>query len=298
MHRPNASQRNMAALPKKILLPTDGLEEAALAARTAVDLAERSGAELHLVHAWTDVPTARLEAYVTTQLEQEGRRVLDEEAQRIEDAGGTLMQTHLREGRTEEEIVDLAKELRADLVVVGSRGLGPVKCLAVGSAYEGVVKLTPCPVLVMRNGEKETWSPERIVIGEDSSQEAKRSSELAASIGRLFAAQAILVQAQPPLKLTGAGGPRDPRSAEEDLRKEKEDLEHRANELENILGQRVQVRAVVGDPAATTQETADEGEVPTLIAVGRRGLGAVRRLVMGSISTDVLRNTSHPVLIV
>jgi nucleotide-binding universal stress UspA family protein len=208
------------------------------------------------------------------------------------------MQTHLREGRTEEEIVDLAKELRADLVVVGSRGLGPVKCLAVGSASEGVVKLTPCPVLVMRNGEKETWSPERIVIGEDSSQEAKRSSELAASIGRLFAAQAILVQAQPPLKLTGAGGPRDPRSAEEDLRKEKEDLEHRANELENILGQRVQVRAVVGDPAATTQETADEGEVPTLIAVGRRGLGAVRRLVMGSISTDVLRNTSHPVLIV
>ena len=88
------------------------------------------------------------------------------------------------------------------------------------------------------------------------------------------------------------------RRAEEALRKEKKDLEDRANELENILGQRVQVKAVAGDPAATIQDTADEGEVPTLIAVGRRGLGAVRKLVMGSISTEVLRNTTHPVLIV
>ncbi len=60
----------------------------------------------------------------------------------------------------------------------------------------------------------------------------------------------------------------------------------------------MQVKAVARDPAATIQETADEGKVPTLIAVGRRGLGDVRRLVMGSVSTDVLRNTSHPVLVV
>ncbi len=138
-----------------ILLATDGSEEAALAARAAVNLAERGGAELHLVHAWTDVPSARLEAYVTTQLEQEGRCILDEEARRIEDAGGTLAGTHLREGRTEEEIVGLAKELGVDLVVVGSRGLGPAKRLAVGSVSEGVIKLAPCSVLVMRNAEKE-----------------------------------------------------------------------------------------------------------------------------------------------
>jgi nucleotide-binding universal stress UspA family protein len=283
---------------EKILLATDGSEDAALAARAAIDLAERSGAELHLVHAWTNVPSARFEAYVRTQLEQEGRRVLDEEAQRIEEAGGTLARTHLREGRTEEEIVVLAKELRADLVVVGSRGLGAVKRLAVGSVSEGVVKLAPCPLLVMWNRDEGPWPPERIVVGEDGSHEAKRTSELATTIGRLFAAQAILVRAQPPLKLTGVGGPRDPWMAEEAMRKEEKDLEDRANELENILGQRLQVKVLAGDPAATIQETADEGEAPTLIAVGRRGLGAARRLTIGSVSTDVLRTTSHPVLIV
>jgi len=85
--------------------------------------------------------------------------------------------------------------------------------------------------------------------------------------------------------------------AEEALRKEKKDLEDRANEIENMLGQPLQVKVLAGDPAATIQETADEGEAPTLIAVGRRGLGVVSKLVIGSVSTDVLRTASHPILI-
>lgn len=47
----------MSVLPDRILLTTDGSEDAALATRAAVTLAERSGAELHLVHVWHDVPS-------------------------------------------------------------------------------------------------------------------------------------------------------------------------------------------------------------------------------------------------
>jgi nucleotide-binding universal stress UspA family protein len=46
-------------MPEKVLLATDGSKDAALAARAAVDVCEGTGAELHVVHAWHSVPTAR-----------------------------------------------------------------------------------------------------------------------------------------------------------------------------------------------------------------------------------------------
>ena len=62
---------------------------------------------------------------------------------------------------------------------------------------------------------------------------------------------------------------------------------------------RPETRAVLGDAAAVIQDAADEeGEEPALVVVGRRGMGAVRRFVMGSVSSDVLRSVHGPVLVV
>ena len=61
---------------------------------------------------------------------------------------------------------------------------------------------------------------------------------------------------------------------------------------------RPEIKAATGDPAAVLQEVADESEGPALVAVGSRGLGAVRRFALGSVSTDVLRAVCGPVLIV
>jgi len=279
-------------------LATDGSKDAAFAARVAVDLQSRSDAELHVVHAWTAVPAARLKRYIETQLEQEGRRVLGEEARRIEAAGGDLSGAHLREGRTE-EIADLAEEIEAGLVVVGSWGLGTAKRLVAGSVSEGVVGLAPCPVLVVREGEEGgAWPPKRMVVGEDGSEEAGRAAELAAVLGRAYGARVMLLRARPPLVLIGAGAATDPGSAEEVLRQDEADLEHRAAELEDVLGERPRVKAVVGDPASALQQEAEEGEESTLVVVGRRGQGGVRRLLLGSVSTAVLRTTAGPILCV
>ena len=133
----------MGGFPAKVLAATDGSEDAALAARAATDLSGGAGSELHVVHAWRE-PAFR------SSLRDEARRLLEEEAQRIRDGGGTVAGTHLREGHPAEEIAGLAGELGADLVVVGGRGLGTIKRLVVGSVSEGVVNLAPCPVLVVR----------------------------------------------------------------------------------------------------------------------------------------------------
>lgn len=44
------------SLPDKILFATDGSEDAALAARASAEITHRSGAELHIVHVWQDIP--------------------------------------------------------------------------------------------------------------------------------------------------------------------------------------------------------------------------------------------------
>ncbi len=60
-----------------------------------------------------------------------------------------------------------------------------------------------------------------------------------------------------------------------------EALENRATALEGILGMRPQARVVVGDAPAAIEEAAEESSEPTIGAVERWGLGAVRRLALG-----------------
>jgi nucleotide-binding universal stress UspA family protein len=86
--------------------------------------------------------------------------------------------------------------LGVGLVVIGSRGLGPIKRLVVGSVSEGIVHLAPYPTLVVRGGAR-AWPPSRLVVGDDGSEESRMAGQLAASIGRLFGARALLVRVYP-----------------------------------------------------------------------------------------------------
>ena len=119
----------MSIFPTKILLATDGSEEAALAAQTAVDIAGMNGSELHVVFVGlsaayvgmgppeiADIPAPRQE-----ELTDEARRLLDAQVRRIEADGGAVAQAHLRIGKPDKQIVALAEEIGAGLIVVGSR---------------------------------------------------------------------------------------------------------------------------------------------------------------------------------
>ena len=110
-------------MPEKVLLATDGSKDAALAARAAVDVCEGTGAQLHVVHAWQSVPTARLRPFMRAELKKLGNELLEEEGvKRVEDSGGLVTDTHLLEGRAADKILDLAGQIGAGLVVIGSRG--------------------------------------------------------------------------------------------------------------------------------------------------------------------------------
>jgi nucleotide-binding universal stress UspA family protein len=146
--------------PTKILLATDGSEEAKLASSTASELAKSTYSELHPIYVepltyayqltdwevyYTDLPDRLQE---TT--EEQAKSTLDEKVQRIREAGGEIAEAHARAGHPDTEIVGLAGKLGAGLIVMGSRGLGPLKRALMGSVSDSVVHHSPCPVLVVR----------------------------------------------------------------------------------------------------------------------------------------------------
>jgi nucleotide-binding universal stress UspA family protein len=273
----------MNRFPKKILLATDGSENTAQAIKAAVDIARRRGSEIHLIHVWHDVHTPHAHAFVRSELRQQGREILDEEVKRIEEQGGTVTRSHLREGRTFGEVIKLGDKLEADLLLVGSRGHRGLRRMLVGSNSEDIVHHAHRPVLVVRRGE-DVWPPARIVVGDDFSEDARKAAELAANLGQLFGARMLLLHAVP--RLPQASGEADNAK-----------LEDRGGELEDILQQRPQTRIVAGDSAEVLVEAAQEDEGPTLVAVGSRGLGPVGRLRLGSVSTKVIRAGLGAVLV-
>ena len=157
----------MSIFPTRILLATDGSEEAELAALRAVDLTQSTDSELHVVH--VGVVPRFLESYPGTlgyerriyeQIEEESRQRLRELSWQVKLAGGTLAGSHLRMGKVALEIVALAKELQADLIVMGCRGHRGVRRAIEGSISDGVIRDAPCPVLVVRSHER-AEAPER-----------------------------------------------------------------------------------------------------------------------------------------
>jgi nucleotide-binding universal stress UspA family protein len=146
----------MSIFPTTVLLATDGSEEAQLAATTAADLAEKTNSELHVVTVGPDYPLYELPEHpagfedVLRENRREAKEVLKQQAKRIEESGGTVKETHLREGRADEEIVELAEEIGAGLIVMGSRGHGRLRRALLGSVSDAVVRHAHCPVTIVR----------------------------------------------------------------------------------------------------------------------------------------------------
>jgi len=161
----------MNIFPTRILLATDGSESAAHATEVAVELSKKTDSELHVLYVGEDAtallyPQAAADpAWVVQedlapieeqgqQFEQVARQTLDAEVQKVGAVGGTVAQAHLRMGTPPAEIVELAEELDAGLVVVGSRGAGGIRRALLGSVSESVVRHAHCPVLVVRTDNR------------------------------------------------------------------------------------------------------------------------------------------------
>ena len=136
-----------------ILLGVDGSEHALRAAKTAADLARSMQSEiLRIVVAYDSVPPYLGEPNMQTAISarmKEAEKVLQKAMEVVGEIPGEV-HTETLEGPPAEAILDVADTRKCDLIVMGSRGLGRLTGLLIGSQSQKVVQHAPCPVLIVR----------------------------------------------------------------------------------------------------------------------------------------------------
>ena len=143
---------------KRIVVGTDGSETAGEAVRQATELAKLSNAKLDIVSAYEPIPR--------TRLQEEQRQVPGDVQYEIgprEDVNLTLdaaagtarnsgleAETHAREGDPADAILDVAEEIKADLIIVGNKGMTGARRFLLGSVPNKVSHHAPCSVMIIQ----------------------------------------------------------------------------------------------------------------------------------------------------
>lgn len=140
----------------RIVVPTDFSECAREAWSMAKRLGAGSGSELVLTHVLTEIPRFGEGLFIiesATKIEDAARKwaeaALEDWAAKAR-AEGLRVRVALRTGLAHDEIVGLARDERADLIVIGTHGRGGMNRVLLGSVADRVVRLAPCPVLTVR----------------------------------------------------------------------------------------------------------------------------------------------------
>jgi nucleotide-binding universal stress UspA family protein len=142
----------------RIVVGTDGSETAGEAVRQALDLAKLAGATLSIVSAYAPVPSRKVQdqqrdAPADVQYELNPR----EDVNLVLDTAGAdarkegiEVQTHAVEGDPAEGILSVAEETKADLIVVGNKGMTGARRFLLGSVPNNISHHAPCSVMVVR----------------------------------------------------------------------------------------------------------------------------------------------------
>ena len=284
----------------RVLLATDGSEQAqaATAWLPTVPLPRPSTVRVLAIVAPARGLPALLEG-------RDDRRRLHEHAGRIvSEAQGTLVgcgadvETQVAEGDPREEIVRMAEEWSADLVVLGARGLGPLSRALLGSVSTAVVRHAPCAVLVMRGRRPGLGT---IVLAVDGSPD---SLDAAAFLGALPLAPGVrltlVAVVVPPPALPAPEAATGPLFLDEALtlgQAEAERALDRAQSRVGTAGGTLERRTLIGEAGEEIVSTARLLEAD-LVTVGARGHGVFKRLLLGSVSEYVLHHAECAVLVV
>lgn len=152
---------------KKILCPVDFSEPSALALARAVEMAEQTGAALYLYTVVRPMPTAMFgDGFQFAELQKlpdmsttAAKERLEQLAEKYAGPVRERLTQNVGMGVPFVEIVRYAREVEADLIVMGSHGLTGIEHLLIGSVAERVVRKAPCSVLVVRDANRRFTMP-------------------------------------------------------------------------------------------------------------------------------------------
>lgn len=297
----------------RIVVATDLSPAAEVAVDQGLALARKHGAELVLVHACEIPepavgvpPSMSLHAEVYEKILQARLDTAREGLERVRtriDGQGVQVSHVLREGFADAVIVDSARDLHADLVVVGSLGRTGVARVLLGSVAERVVRLSEVPVLVARAaGDRAAGGFHEILVAVDFTEVSARVLEAALGVAAPRARVDVLhcvehalpaLEGMVPARLTAElqQSIRDGARTSAAERGAALIDPHRSAEVTLTF------QAVEGPPAATIAEVA--ARMPaSLIVTGSHGRRGLRRWILGSVAEVTVRHAPCSVLVV
>jgi nucleotide-binding universal stress UspA family protein len=274
----------------KAVLATDlsAASEATIENETCLECLGRIGIEeIHLV---TVIPSNVHAGMPGIDFEKRRRKALGRYRRVIEGAGFDV-ESHVVRGTPHRRIRGIAETIGASLTVVGSRGKSPLENRVIGSTARNLSRTTETPLLVNRI-ERETDEPS--VVRKHLFQRMLYATDFSENAEQAFETFSYLRHATQEATLVHVETPKDPGLPEN------EDPEGRLAELADQLEEwgietRTDVRR--GDPADEIL-AAEAAYEPTTILVGSRGHSRLRRLLLGSVSEDLVARADGNVMLV
>jgi nucleotide-binding universal stress UspA family protein len=287
-----------------VLLAHDFSPSSERALAYAVDVAQRSGAALHLMH---------VDQTAEGVLFEGGQAPPSDELQeRFEDRCRTSLAPHPLSPGDEQVachavrgvapaplLVEKAQALGADLLVTGTEGRRGARRLIVGSVAEEILRTAPCPVLTVREqDDADEGSPyvevEKVIAPVDFSERTETALQYVSQLSSLYDAPVQLMHVVEDASLPSVY---EAKSSKVQARAAEDRAEAELQSLgEPLVSQGVSVSTLVRRGETTDTVVQATGEPGTLTVMGTRGLSGVQRIMLGSVTEAVIRASSGPVL--
>ena len=277
---------------RKILVGYEGSEQSTDALALGKQLADATGADLVVagVFQWDPVWQAADSRFHDADAEF---------ARKVEDAARSVgaEPEAVPSSSPARGLHELAEEIGADLVLVGSARRGRVGQIVAGSTAVSLLHGSPCAVGIAPRGYGARGGGEirRVAVGFDGSPEAGQAllaaTDLAAATGATL--KLVSVAVPPPIG-TGKGGAGGWHALLEAIEQE---VREQLAEARSAVPDGIDVEAtlVTGDPV---EALASAGGAPgTVMVVGSRAYGPLRRVLLGSVATHLVRSAPCPVIV-
>jgi nucleotide-binding universal stress UspA family protein len=276
----------MGKMTIHILVATDGTEESRGAVQFGASLTHALAGTLTILHVVPSPGDTRgAEAILNT--------ARDEAA-----SYGTQATTRVAVGDPAEAIVGVRREIAADMLVVGTHARKGVARVVLGSVAESLYKRALCPVAVVREFDPSSGTFSPLVAPTDFSEGANHAVQAAALLARTLGVRLTVLHVMP--EAVPAKGRRDPQATRRAAEKLRRDAEIRLRSLSESLGlnrEQIDLSLVTGVDAAEIVHIGKEIHAGCIV-MGTRGLSGMPRVLLGSVTDQVLREAPCPVVIV
>lgn len=288
---------------RSVMIAFDGSPGSVEATKSASILAKCFGSSVTVAHVLPQITT--LSAPIRFEYDSNIKEKAEVQATKMIDLlrkDGVKATTKIlpARGSVSDSLIDAAYDIKVDLIVAGTRGLGVFRRMILGSVSTSLLNDAKCPVLVARKRKTKTETQlKKVLVATDGSEHSNDALELAVSIAQKSKAQLSIVHVVylPPTSYT-VGSSEAIGTLYNDMRKEGDRIVREASKFAEENGVKAATKVIDNNrsPASAITDFSDEGKFDLIIA-GTRGRSALKKALLGSVANGLAHYSKCSVLI-